>query len=211
VGNSPAEGTAIAVDPQGNAYVGGYVWTDYGLPISFPVTVGTFQTAPPAIPPYGTIGAGFLAKLNVGASALVYSTYLGASNDTEVAALALNADTSVVALCQTWALDFPTTRGALFRDSPTGLLMNAVFKLAADGSRPLYSTYLVSGLPPAIALDSSGELYFAGNSLDPLPVVAGSFCSTGSGPFVAALALEPVPPKIRHPRAGRSLSAHPDW
>jgi hypothetical protein len=63
-------GYGIAVDGSGNAYVTGYT-----LSTNYDVTPGAFQT---------TNGGGrdvFVTKLNATGTALVYSTYIGGSND----------------------------------------------------------------------------------------------------------------------------------
>ena len=68
-GNIDDEGSGIAVDGSGNAYVTG--WT---MSSNFPTTTGAYQTS---------LGGGefdvnaFVTKLNASGTALVYSTYLG--------------------------------------------------------------------------------------------------------------------------------------
>jgi Beta-propeller repeat len=69
-GNGSDQGTSIAVDSAGNAYVTGFTGST-----NFPVTAGAFQTTPIAV---GVISA-FVTKLNSTGTALVYSTYLGGS------------------------------------------------------------------------------------------------------------------------------------
>ncbi len=193
--NSPVGGSEISVDNQGNAYVaGGIQLGTPGLVSSFPVTPGAFQTAPPVAQAVGGLDSfEFIAKLNAAGSALVYSTFLYASDDTWISSLAVDASGSVVAVGQTYALDFPTTPGALRQCNPlatwgaTGFLLT----LAADGSQLGYSTFLGTDGADAsliVAFDGNGEAYISGNSLGSLPVVPGSFGWTGSGPFIAGLA-----------------------
>src|SRR5205823_3749119 len=63
-------GSGIAVDPAGNAYVTGFT------------KATDFPTANPLQPAFGGgVQDAFVAKLNPSGSALVYSTYLGGSND----------------------------------------------------------------------------------------------------------------------------------
>jgi hypothetical protein len=66
IGDRGANGTGIAVDVSGNAYVKGRINTQE---IAFPTTSGTFRTTGPA--------SAFVTKLNASGSGLVYSTYLG--------------------------------------------------------------------------------------------------------------------------------------
>src|SRR5208337_341972 len=66
-GNDADQGDGIAVDSTGFAYVAGTAKSS-----NFPTTTGAFQTT------IGTTnGNGFITKLNTGATALVYSSYLG--------------------------------------------------------------------------------------------------------------------------------------
>jgi hypothetical protein len=91
-------GSGIAVDSLGNAYVtGGTSSTD------FPTTPGAFQT---------TYGGVFVAKLNAAGSALLYSTYLGGSDNS--GGIALDAFGNAYVTGWTGS-DFPTTPGAFQR------------------------------------------------------------------------------------------------
>ena len=194
--NSQVSGGAIAVDAQGNAYVvGGILLNIPHLPSSFPVTHGAFQTTMPDFPIEGAPQLGFITKLNATGSALIYSTFLYASDDTWIGAFVVDSSGSVVAVGTTYALDFPTTTGALRQCNPNGTWGSTGFmlKLASDGSGPVYSTYLGADALSAVAVDSAGDIYIAGNDLGTLPVVPGSFGWTGSGDFVAKLAPMPLP------------------
>src|SRR5260370_42355993 len=78
-------GGHIAVEGQGNSY---YLFGfSLGLgsapapPSTFPTTPGAFQPSPPDFEASGNLGLGFVTKLNVAGSALIYSTYLYASAD----------------------------------------------------------------------------------------------------------------------------------
>jgi len=79
-GSNDDHGFGVAVDPAGNAYVTGRTASS-----DFPTTAGAFQTT------FGGDGFdAFVSKLNSSGSALMYSTYLGGSDDDEGFAVAVN-------------------------------------------------------------------------------------------------------------------------
>ncbi len=197
--NYPTGGGHIAVDGQGNAYVAGGISLGSGSapapPSTFPTTPGAFQPSPPDFEASGNLGLGFVTKLNVAGSALIYSTYLYASADVGLSGLAVDASGATTIAGGTYAFDFPTTAGALRQCNPKATWggTGVALKLAPDGSRLLYSTYLGADTPKAVAIDGAGEVYLAGNSAAMLSVVPGSFGWTGSGAFVAGLDPAPLP------------------
>jgi len=148
------EGTGIAVDSSGNAYVTGYTAS-----FDFP-TAGT--------PYQGLYGDGpydvFVAKLNTDGTDLVYSTYLGGTGDDRSRALAI--DGSGYAYVTGWitSADFPTKNP--YQGGFGGGDCDAfVTKLNTDGTDLVYSTYLGgTGDDEArgIAVDGSGNAYVAG-------------------------------------------------
>lgn len=194
--NSPVSGSAIAVDSQGNAYIAGNIMLNLPHQMStFPVTPGAFQTSLPNFAIQSSPAFGFMTKLNAAGSALVYSTFIYASDNTYISRLTLDSAGSAVIVGTTYALDFPTTPGSLRQCNPNGTWGSTGFmlKLAADGSRPIYSTYLGADGLGSVMVDGTGQTYIAGNSVGILPIVPGSFGWTASGAFVASLAPVPLP------------------
>jgi hypothetical protein len=131
IGGSRDEvGFGIAVDGSGNAYVTGYTEsTDYD------VTPGAFQT---------TNGGGrdvFVTKLNATGTALVYSTYIGGSDDDRGNAIAVDGSGNAYVTGWTTSTDYDVTPGAFQTTNGGG---NDVFvtKLNATGTDLLYSTYI---------------------------------------------------------------------
>ena len=112
VGNS---GTALAVDLNGNAYVGGST-----LCTDFPVTSDAIQ-----ITLKSSSGNGFLTALGSDGSSLLYSTYFGGSGTgpygDQVYGLTLDSSSNIYVVGQTDSTDLPTTSGALqpSLDGPT--------------------------------------------------------------------------------------------
>jgi hypothetical protein len=91
--------TAIALDSPGNAYIVGV--TNSG---DFPITPGATTAA----------GGGFVTKLNVAGSGLVYSLLLGGDGfNTQAYALALDRTGAAYVTGRTSSPDFPTTPGVI--------------------------------------------------------------------------------------------------
>ncbi len=173
-------GTAIAVDAEGNAYVGGSTNS-----VDFPVTPGVLQ--PVCKCDYFSTDA-FVSKLNPSGSALIYSTHLGGSVPVDVmrgesvAGLRLDASGRVYVTGSTSSPNFPTTAGA-YRAAPGGETTDALYgyvsELAPDASRLVYSTLLNGkGQVEArgLALDPQGSAWVAGTTTNSdLPVSQGGF------------------------------------
>src|SRR6185437_3222036 len=166
LGGSILDGaTAIAIDAAGNAYVAGQTSSS-----DFPVTTGAFQTVNKSSSTEDSNA--FVAKLNSGGTALIYSTFLGGSggqrmheggclsamatsnsilgwpignNEDGAFAIAVDAAGDAFVAGQALSTDFPVTQGA-FQTRNNGAHTNAtnafVAKLNPAGSRLIYSTYL---------------------------------------------------------------------
>ncbi len=173
-GNGPdyaydeSEGYGIAVDSAGSAYVVGSTGST-----TFPV-VNALEPAPP-----GTFAGPFLTKFSPGGNSLVYSTYLagagsgssleGVPGDNAIG-VAVDAAGDAYVTGVTGATDFPYTMNA-YRVSCTEAAVQScqtpgVFALevSPDGRTLLYSTFLGSGAPAAIALDPSGAPWVVGTT-----------------------------------------------
>src|ERR1017187_6494328 len=159
----------MAVDPAGNVYVTGSTQS-----LDFPVQG--------AIQPANTTNAptGFVSKLNPAGSQLIYSTYIGGGvlNDNSITRpYAIVADSSGSAYVTgfTSSIRFPVTAGAY--QMVCGALVNSqtncpsaqsafLTKLSPNGSL-VYSTFLghSNETAVAVAVDSRGQAYVAGNSV----------------------------------------------
>jgi len=184
-------GYGIAVDPKGDAYVAGYVES-----ANFPTTPGAFQ--PALHGPFSCCSHhsnAFITQLNPTGSALVYSTYLGGSNQDWVYGIAVGPGGDAFVAGITGSSDFPTTPGTLQSVAPSGW-NGFVTRLNPVGSRLIYSTYLGgSGVDQAqaIAIDSNRNAYVTGytTSID-FPTTPTAFQpnlrSPSGNAFVAKLA-----------------------
>jgi hypothetical protein len=176
-GNFVDTGNGIAVDSSGDAYVtGGAHSTD------FPVTAGSFQTTNP-----NTAESVFVAELNPSATALLYSTYLGGSEEDRAGALAVDAAGCAYVTGLSFSPDFPTTPGAFqipFGTTSNGIPTTSyVTKLSPDGSSLAYSASLGGTGGTGIAVDSSGSAYVTGSAVDFFPTTSpalGSNCDTNA-------------------------------
>ena len=124
-------GSGIAVDGAGSAYVTGDTAST-----NFPTTAGAAQTTYAG----GDIDA-FVTKLDATGSGLVYSTYLGGSNDDVGFGIAVDGAGSAYVTGGTLSTDFPTTAGAA-QTTHAGGFDAFVTKLDATGSGLVFSTYL---------------------------------------------------------------------
>jgi hypothetical protein len=204
-GTNTENGSSIAVDASGNAYVTGATSSS-----DFPTTSGAFQTT------YGGNGDAFVSKINPAGSALVYSTYLGGANGDGGNGIAVDVLGNAYLTGCASSSNFPTTPDAFQTMShggtgPPGYGCGDAFvtKLNASGSALVYSTYLGgdgydSG--SGIAVDLLGNVYVTGQTLStsdsiyfPFPVTPGAFQTTYGGghywgdAFVVKMSLPNVP------------------
>lgn len=154
-GSSIDNGTAVAVDAAGNAYITGVTYSS-NLP-----TVNPFQAAK------GAQQDAFVAKINPAGSAWVYVTYLGGNAVDEGYAIATDASGNAYVTGQTSSTNFPLQSPIRNSNSgSSGPSVDAfVTKLNPVGSALVYSTYLGGSATDegtAIAVDSSGSAYVAG-------------------------------------------------
>jgi RHS repeat-associated protein len=134
---------------------------------------GTCSTSPSAPVP-------FITKLNSAGDAIVFSTQLGHGvlTDIGLTGAAFGPDGAVYLSGSAWpdAVTFPATR--VIGPAGTGRSA-AVFKLSADGSDLVYSTYIRSSTGAAagrLKVDSAGSVYTYGSTGGTdFPVTPGAF------------------------------------
>jgi hypothetical protein len=177
-GNDGAYG--IAVDSLGRAVVTGSTSS-----ANFPLTGGIVQTSL-----RGPSDA-FVTQFDPTGTSLVFSTYVGGSNDDFGVSVALDNSGNPYVIGITTSPNFPFTTGA-FQTTLRGGRSAFVTKLSSNGSSLRYSTFLAgsSGSDGAgIAVDTSGNAYVSGSThSSDFPVTAGvvqhSFgggtCGTGA-------------------------------
>jgi uncharacterized protein (TIGR03437 family) len=171
-------GNAIAVDQNGSVYLTGFTRS-----ANFPVA----NALQPAFAGGSSDGPSdaFVTKLNPAGSALVYSTYLGGSDQENVGDgdflnhdIAVDIAGNAYVTGSTRSSDFPLANAA--QQNLGGFADAFVAKLNATGSTLVYSTYLGGGSFDAglsIAVDQTGNAFVSG--------------MTTSGNFPTVNALQP--------------------
>jgi len=161
-GSSSTNPMAIALDPEGNAYVTGW-------------------TASADLP--GTSGTGWLfaAKSNPAGSGLLYATYFGSNKDR---ADGIAVDGSGNAYVTGWAGDasFPVTPGTVEPSKQAGGSQGFLLKFGPSG-RVVWGTY-IDGLGYGVAVDGAGNSYVTGIASN-FPTTSGE-CGSDDA-FVATL------------------------
>jgi hypothetical protein len=169
-GSSDDNGSGIAVDSAGNAYVAGSTQST-----DFPITPGAFQTS--CAVPCLHYGDAFVAKIGPAGSSLVYSTYLGGSSSDAGNAIAVDSAGSAYVAGLTGSGDFPTMNP--WQPTHAGSLDAFVTKLNPAGSALVYSTYLGGtdyDYAQSIAVDGAGNAFVTGSTQSTdFPTTAGAF------------------------------------
>ncbi len=145
----------IVVDDLGNAYVAGR--TDSS---DFP-TVNAYDDS------HNSGEDCFVAKLSSNGSELLFSTYVGGSDDETPYGIAIDDSGDCVVVGDTFSPDFPvgTTNTQQECHSRGGTRDGFVFKLSEDGSKLNYSMYLGASdkeTAYGVAIGSQGETVIVG-------------------------------------------------
>jgi hypothetical protein len=153
-GNNPDYGKGIAADSDGNAYVTGYTWS------------GNFPTVNPVQGKNGWVKDAFILKLSPSGDRLIYSTFLGGSENEEAYGITVDSNRNAFVTGTTWSSrDFPTVNAVQPRFG--GVSDIFVAKLNPMGNALLFSTYLggTSGDHGyAITSDAYGNAYVTGQT-----------------------------------------------
>jgi hypothetical protein len=148
------QGSGIAVDEAGSAYVTGWTQsTDFPLqsPFQDPGDAGTNA---------------FVTKLSPAGNALVYSTYLGGGADDYGQGIKVDAIGSAYIAGTTGSTNFPTVN-PYQTDPADGNFDAFLAKLSPSGDSLVYSTYLGGSAYEkgnALAIDDAGNAYVTGET-----------------------------------------------
>lgn len=174
IGGSDEEwGNAIIVDEEGNAYVTGFTSS-----ADFPVSPNAFDRN------YNGVQDAYVFKLNSSGTQLVYSSFLGGTDEDRGMGIAIDNDGNVYATGRTNSTDFPITEDA-FQKNFSGEENVYVIKLNPSGSDLMYSTFLGGSDREggnAIAVDDYGNAYITGfTSSDDFPTTEGAYRTSRTG------------------------------
>ncbi|MEO1449760.1 MAG: hypothetical protein AAFV07_09520, partial [Bacteroidota bacterium] len=172
---------AIDRDNDGNVYMAGYTKT-----LTFPTTVGVYQNV------YGGNIDAYVAKLDPGATNLIYASYLGGA-EWELA-YGMDVDTAghpfLTGFCK--SADFATTAGSVQPTYGGGLVEGFLTRFSPDGTSLIYSTF-VGGADRDYMYDvrvrDNGEAYVTGFTYSgdfPTLPIAYETDLTGSGDAIIA-------------------------
>jgi Beta-propeller repeat len=170
-GHGSTGGSGIAVDRGGHAFItGGTQASD------FPTTAGTEQ------PVFAGMADAFVSEISSSGSHLIYSTYLGGTDEEGGLAIALDAQGNAFITGSTTSTDFPVknplqTFERHCTSAGTVCVMNVfVSKLNRNG-RLVYSTYLDGGIQgTSIAATPGGQAYVAAfTQIDTFPITQNAF------------------------------------
>jgi Beta-propeller repeat len=186
----------VALDSSGNVYLAGTTMSP-----NFPVTPDAFQTVFGGAFISGAVRSdAFAAKLDLsrpGASALLYSTYLGGSDASDGAsAIAVGPAGDIYLTGSTGSPDFPVTCTGVHATYQGGPFVARIDPSTPGANGLVYSSFFsgTSGadVASAIALDPAGNVYLAGGAYSSdFPSTPGGYRNpageAGTNAFVAKL------------------------
>ena len=148
-GNLIDSGSAVVVGQSGIIVVAGYMSSD-----SLPVSNESFQWQ------HGGEKDGFVAAFDPTGEIMLWSTYLGGSENDEVVRLALSGTGDLLVLSSTYSADYPTTYGA-YDTEFSGPTDNGLSLFDIVTGEIVWSTYVgtVSQPTEGLAVDGEGNIY----------------------------------------------------
>ena len=168
----------INVDPTGNIYI-----VSSTRSANFPMVNGFDQTL-------GGKQDAVIFKMNPNLSQLLWSTYLGGSNNDAGYAMALDDSLNVYVTGGTRSSNFPTTAGALHTSYGGGKADGYITRIKKDGTAILNSTYWGTAAYDQtyfVQLDKHGNVYVVGQTEGAMPVTGGVYNNANSGQFITKM------------------------
>ncbi|MFL5764854.1 MAG: PKD domain-containing protein [Bacteroidia bacterium] len=168
----------INVDAAGNAYIASSTRSgDFPIVNGFDNTLGGKQDA-------------VAFKFNPDFSVLLWSTYLGGTDNDAGYALALDDSTNVYITGGTRSNNFPATPGSLRTTYQGGKADGYVAKIKKDGTALMHATYWGTASYDQcyfIQLDKDSNVYVVGQTEGVMPVTPGCYNNPNSGQFITRM------------------------
>ncbi|MGH9484186.1 MAG: SBBP repeat-containing protein, partial [Terriglobales bacterium] len=181
-GSQDDKAAAIAVDPQGEAFITG--------------TTSSSDFSVSATAPQKTLGGktdAFVVGINAAGSATLYATYLGGADVDNGKTIAVDQTGNAYVGGSTASSNFPVTAGA-YQSASGGGIDGFVAQIPRAGTSIGWATYLGGSAADeinALTLDSAGSVYVAGDTTSsnlfcPVSSCQSSYAGQGDA-FVAKL------------------------
>jgi hypothetical protein len=187
-GTKEDQGRDIALDSSNHAYITGWTWS-----ADFPLTPDAYDQKK------GTWTDAVIFRLNAAGSKLVYSTFIGGSEEDYGNSIALDSSKNAYITGYTLSSDFPTTIEAYDTNS-NKWEDGFVLILNSSGKQLMYSTFIGGSeedYAQSIFLDSLNNGYITGYTVSSdFPTTPGAIDSTYNDyedVFVFKLEFPPVP------------------
>lgn len=168
----------INVDPFGNAYISSSSRSsDFPTVNGFDNTLGGQQDA-------------VVFKLNPDFTSLLWSTYLGGTDNDAGYAIVLDDSLNVFVSGGTRSNNFPTTPGVVKPTYCGGKADGYITKIKNDGSAILLSTYWGTAAYDQtyfVQLDKNDNVYVVGQTAGTMPVIGAVYNNPNSGQFITKM------------------------
>lgn len=169
----------VNIDAAGNIYVASCTHS-----VNYPVTPGALQSA------FGGGQDGCAFKLNSNCSQLLWSTFLGGTNDDACYSLDIGPAGTLYVAGGTMSNNFPSTSGTIHTTYQGGLYDGFISLINATGTALLASSYIgTTGNDQLyfVKLDGAGNVYFVGQTTGIYPVQNAIYSNPNSGQFISKL------------------------
>ncbi|NLH99630.1 MAG: hypothetical protein GX446_09090 [Chthonomonadales bacterium] len=177
---------------------GGVIVTGDTASAAFPTTFGAYQTA------FGGVRDVFVAKVASNGDGLVWSTFLGGSQEEGYGTVGLHPSGDVIVGGYTLSANFPVTAGC-FQPALAGQSDSFLTRLTPDGSAIAYSTFFGGTLTDrgGAGVTVTGDALLVGFTASPnFPITPGAFqTAVGAGwaGYVARLSPSKISTKMYVP------------
>jgi len=183
---------AMTLDAQGNVYLTGHTRS-----ANFPLVKAWQNTYVEAGNAWNK-GDAFLTKFPAGGGAPLFSTYLGGDDGEIGYAIAVDQSGAAVVGGQTNSPNFPLVTPLQGTKGDSGRVSTDAFitKFKADGSSPIFSTFLGGNFTETVyglAVDGQGNIYAAGETGSVNFPTKNAFQAKFVGPYTDAFAVKLTP------------------